>query len=641
MKQAIKPTKKNVAISFVLILLGMSLWALFDTIKDDNPKRLYNNRYFKQIPMNEIGTTGLYKRNNAYKFDTLQTQAHFIYPVANNLVKEDNIISTYTGISKAYGLIKYIPQQYVCWERRYKTKRDYFGDPYEVPYYETVSYWQEEPVYSWYNFKYNLYILDIPEEFKTISNEKLLSDTINKILATTGHDVLAYARKTRNEAWGYDSNEYLPNLSVSFCVKGYPKGIKVHTIYNNEACNNIFFVHNKLYLLEVKSPYYKVVNSKKIIASLAAYDWNKAINEYDTFVKVKYYGLNIVITLLSIGLVFAYLASIRKEQRLNAVVANRLGGISFFFVLVNIVWVALQSYVAFIGKYSVIGTWSTHMLLLMVSLLIIIITTIYLFSKVKEQYRFDFLLNGTIATKLGTITADNEYHAIISLVVYPCVICCMVPYGVVGLAVYVVPIIIIAAFVMGAQKLFLWIGGSSSDKATISAPDIFKDYYLMLDLPRTATTDDVYVAYNRVEAQNKAKGNKRFTNQELQEAYMVLSSEKRLRPLYDKEYELYEATDDFASFRITNAALLRDLTVMRQAGKTLQRHSVNIVYVALIVLVVLYIATYFVAYNGNTTKSKPAKIERKNHVGYDELYESGIEGAGIEGAGIEGAGIDD
>lgn len=178
MKQPIKPTKKYIAISFVLILLGMSLWALFDTIKADNPKRLYNNRYFKQIPMNEIGTTGLYKRNNAYKFDTLQTQAHFIYPVANNLVKEDNIISTYTGISKAYGLIKYIPQQYVCWERRYKTKRDYFGDPYEVPYYETASYWQEEPVYSWYNFKYNLYILDIPEEFKTISNEKLLSDTI-------------------------------------------------------------------------------------------------------------------------------------------------------------------------------------------------------------------------------------------------------------------------------------------------------------------------------------------------------------------------------------------------------------------------------------------------------------------------------
>lgn len=92
MKQPIKPTKKYIAISFVLILLGMSLWALFDTIKADNPKRLYNNRYFKQIPMNEIGTTGLYKRNNAYKFDTLQTQAHFIYPVANNLVKEDNII---------------------------------------------------------------------------------------------------------------------------------------------------------------------------------------------------------------------------------------------------------------------------------------------------------------------------------------------------------------------------------------------------------------------------------------------------------------------------------------------------------------------------------------------------------------------
>ena len=49
----------------------------------------------------------------------------------------------------------------------------------------------------------------------------------------------------------------------------------------------------------------------------------------------------------------------------------------------------------------------------------------------------------------------------------------------------------------------------------------------------------------------------------------------------------------------------------------------------------LYIAAYFVAQNGNTTKSKPAKIERKNHVGNDELYGFGIDEPGIDEPGID------
>ena len=87
---------------------------------------------------------------------------------------------------------------------------------------------------------------------------------------------------------------------------------------------------------------------------------------------------------------------------------------------------------------------------------------------------------------------------------------------------------------------------------------IFKDYYLLLDIDRSASEEDINKAFNKA-----------MTKNNIQEAYRVLSSTNRLKPEYDREFDAYRASND-SEYLYSDERTKRDIMlVQKELGGTL------------------------------------------------------------------------
>lgn len=237
------------------------------------------------------------------------------------------------------------------------------------------------------------------------------------------------------------------------------------------------------------------------------------------------------------------------------------------------------------------------------------ITLPYTITKLYDKVSYDAILPSWMKKYFNNrCISEQERKSFVSLIAYPLLILGNLPFGA-YILIYIIPITLLFFMIVEARRLMSWINGKSNVNIVSNNKDtaVFKDYYLILDLPLTASEDDVNSAYNKIIARNNANPNmysKQFID-DVNEAYRVLSSTNNVRPKYDKEYTLYKATNN-RIYKFSNSQTEKEILYIQESIAPQQKKQKrmpivnNAVFLAILILIailLIFISIVYQSYN--------------------------------------------
>lgn len=237
------------------------------------------------------------------------------------------------------------------------------------------------------------------------------------------------------------------------------------------------------------------------------------------------------------------------------------------------------------------------------------ITLPYTITKLYDKVSYDAILPSWMKKYFNNrCISEQERKSFVSLIAYPLLILGNLPFGA-YILIYIIPITLLFFMIVEARRLMSWINGKSYVNIVSNNKDtaVFKDYYLILDLPLTASEDDVNSAYNKIIARNNANPNmysKQFID-DVNEAYRVLSSTNNVRPKYDKEYTLYKATND-RIYKFSNSQTEKEILYIqgsiapqqkKQKRMPIVNNAVFLAILILIAILLIFISIVYQSYN--------------------------------------------
>ena len=243
------------------------------------------------------------------------------------------------------------------------------------------------------------------------------------------------------------------------------------------------------------------------------------------------------------------------------------------------------------------------------SILINSITLPYTITKLYDKVSYDAILPSWMKKYFNKrCISEQERKSFVSLIAYPLLILGNLPLGA-YILIYIIPVTLLFFMIVETRRLMGWINGKSYVNIVSNNKDtaVFKDYYLILDLPLTASEDDVNSAYNKIIARNNANPNmygKQFID-DVNEAYRVLSSTNNVRPKYDKEYTLYKATND-RIYKFSNSQTEKEILYIqgsiapqqkKQKRMPIVNNAVFLAILILIAILLIFISIVYQSYN--------------------------------------------
>lgn len=237
------------------------------------------------------------------------------------------------------------------------------------------------------------------------------------------------------------------------------------------------------------------------------------------------------------------------------------------------------------------------------------ITLPYTITKLYDKVSYDAILPSWMKKYFNKrCISEQERKSFVSLIAYPLLILGNLPLGA-YILIYIIPVTLLFFMIVETRRLMGWINGKSYVNIVSNNKDtaVFKDYYLILDLPLTASEDDVNSAYNKIIARNNANSNmysKQFID-DVNEAYRVLSSTNNVRPKYNKEYTLYKATND-RIYKFSNSQTEKEILYIQESIAPQQKKQKrmpivnNAVFLAILILIailLIFISIVYQSYN--------------------------------------------
>lgn len=297
-----------------------------------------------------------------------------------------------------------------------------------------------------------------------------------------------------------------------------------------------------------------------------------------------------------------------KANAINPISKKILVYISIAFLINILVCYLLLSYVT--DKTIIFDNKCKTLLNLFgLSILINSITLPYTITKLYDKVSYDAILPSWMKKYFNKrCISEQERKSFVSLIAYPLLILGNLPLGA-YILIYIIPVTLLFFMIVETRRLMGWINGKSYVNIVSNNKDtaVFKDYYLILDLPLTASEDDVNSAYNKIIARNNANPNmygKQFID-DVNEAYRVLSSTNNVRPKYDKEYTLYKATND-RIYKFSNSQTEKEILYIQESIAPQQKKQKrmpivnNAVFLAILILIailLIFISIVYQSYN--------------------------------------------
>lgn len=511
-----------------------------------------------------INPNSIYFSNRCLKYpDSLSA------PIPNG-----NLISSYTGkVLDSYSTKEYytdyhvIPRftgrmewnEYLC---RNVPEVEYYKEPYPA----TRTVWHG---YFWY---YDIYIFKCSERYNFFDTS---IDKANKYFDE-------FKQKLKNyDYWSFTPNFYwnhpkVADLAISYCFK--EKDTNVETV------RTIIYSNEKIIMVEVRSAHSLVSHAEKILKDFTIYN----PKSYKQKIQIEIY-LPFILLFLAVSVFIFLILDIRKDEIRN-IVALRMLRFSAFIVFCDMILVFIQWELLLNGYYVLDEVWKSAVIVFGLGLIFSYPLLVYTHIKCKCNYSYDYILPLIFKSYLIKHNAtDAEIKSVISFICYPSYALAS-PFSV-FVFIYIVSTSCILIFIFEMRTLFLWINNKTLYR---NSNQIFKDYYLILDISTNASAKEIDNAYYKAMSNAKSK----LMQNNIQEAYRILNSQTNIRTLYDAEYSLYVKSKDFKNYNMHNKKLEHDISFIQeelnlsnQIGKF--HNKKNLVILSIFIFIIILIVSLF------------------------------------------------
>lgn len=234
----------------------------------------------------------------------------------------------------------------------------------------------------------------------------------------------------------------------------------------------------------------------------------------------------------------------------------------------------------------------------------------YLHKKCKKEYTYDFLLPKFITWYFNKRkTPETERKLYTAIVCYPLFILGVLPFGIMIFLFYALPISIIFVIITELKVLTTWVNKKEIKQQNCNIP--FLNYYLILDLPTTATKDAIEKKTLDWYVENR-KGVNNNNRAQVYEAYKVLTS-NYLRPIYDAELASFTKSGTYESYIFKNKLLQYHIETIRKEQNVSSTKNINFAKstnkMLISLIIFLFILIYLFLPKKEETKSKTRIID--------------------------------
>ncbi|MBR5061422.1 MAG: DnaJ domain-containing protein [Prevotella sp.] len=456
--------------------------------------------------------------------------------------------------------------------------KDYFDEPY----------WGMRYVRITYKYKRNFSVYDISNQMSFFENE---DSAYHRFLNDFESKLSTYKKWRFNP---FDNKSDLIKKQFGVYYKKRSDAITYETISQDgiNTLRSVYFANKKAYVLEIQSKYKRIRYANVFLSNLTTFN---LLNYNKTAVNKIISGF-IAFFLFAILLVYI---CIRHYQRIpiRNLLARKIGKFAFSMTVINVIivlWIAIKlfwgsNYLLFYSENKYVDL-SIVLCLTMATLVFMDLHIFpYLYIKSKKEYQYDFLIHEGLRSYFDSrLDNQQEKKALVSFLYYPLYILGSMPFGIIIL-IYVLPFALILFVVLEARHLYRWINKDAIPENIKN--DSFMDYYVILDLKKEATKDEIDKAFNSAVAKhNSSERNSLYGKEyycEIQEAFAVLNSTNQLRPEYDKEYERYKNSNDI-KYSYINKLLEKEINNIRSKiynkKPRYKNINVNIVFFSFIIL---------------------------------------------------------
>lgn len=310
----------------------------------------------------------------------------------------------------------------------------------------------------------------------------------------------------------------------------------------------VFFANQRAYMLEMHSEYQLESKAKRILESVTSFylqDYNDMVDKKLLFVVLG----SFLFVVLGLACLLIPKLSLRRKGISMPTSEKWLCRYIYVAWLVNVVCVFADIYSVYTGEIKQDGSWWSYFLLFLCAVGMNIYTNAYIINKVKVEHGFDYFVPKWLKAYLvNRHVTDAEYKSVVVFLLYPFFILGNLPLGLCVLC-YVLPVSLLSMVLLEFRNFSKWSNGEGEKDSQLKDIEYgtFKDYYLLLDIDRGVSEEEVDKAFNRAMAKyHSGVDSGLYTEaykRNVQEAYRVLSSVNRLRPEYDKEFDVYRASN--------------------------------------------------------------------------------------------------
>lgn len=543
MKRSKQSVVGNICIVvFLLISVGFMLYIakVSPTLKSEIELRKHNKTNYDYLDEEKLSVV-----KNCKLFEKRETKDNSVFlreigPIPNgkfvsSFVGEGEGTFSYREKHMAYGkrAIHYVSKE----PRRYydgSLIRDYWGDikykEVEKVKYVTGPYWKYETKRVPFKYTYTLTTFDLSDSISSNTPDSIYEEITRQfaglLTSYKNYEFSPSQRKCDHNAIAYEAKDQ----------------------QDTPVLRHIYFANQRAYMLELHSEYQLKNKANSIWENIAPF----YLQDYNDTVYMKMLLMLLCcISFVVLGVICLLIP--RFSLRRNGVSALGFTRWLFRYIyvawLVNVVCVFADIYPVYKGDIKQDGYWWAFFSLFLCSICMNILTKMYIANKVETKYEFDYLVPIWLKSYLRKRHAtEAEYRSVVVFLLYPFFILGNLPLGLFVLG-YVLPVSLLAIVLLELRNFSRWTNGEMKKDNLLMDKDFgkFKDYYLLLDIDKGSSAEDVDKAFNRAMAKYNSGIDGDLYNEaykrNVQEAYRVLSSVNRLRPEYDKEFEAYRASN--------------------------------------------------------------------------------------------------
>lgn len=565
-------------IFIVVVLLVISVSAIVyiaitsASLKEQIDLKKHNIEFFDNLEKEQISAL---KTRSLFKNKTTKDNSDFLREIGP--IPNGKFLSSFSEVGE--GKYEY-RQNFVAYNDRlvYYTvnipRRDYFGnieyDEEERTKYVKEPYWDYKIKKIPFEYSYSLVTFDMSELISANATDSVYEKQtllFAKELEVYKHYMFSPAQRkiVYDNYWATFYGKILPTnrKAIAYSTKDQE---------GKPVLRSIFFANRKAYMLEVHSEHQLEEKSQWIMKGFTTFylgDFNDSVNG----------KLLLVVLSAFIFLVLILICLLMPKHLLRTnTILSRQKSILYHCMLVlgilDMLCVFTEIYGICIGVFMQDFYWWCKFCLFLGATVTSVFTVIYGMSRAENT--FDYLVPKGIKKYLyNRHVTDAEYKSIVVFLVYPLFVLGSSPLGI-GVLIYILPVSLITLLLMEIRNFSNWSHGDihkDGNELKGEGLGIFKDYYLLLDIDRTASEEDIDKAFNK--AMTKYNSGIDYSlygetyKQNIQEAYRVLSSTNRLKPEYDREFEVY-CTSNMPEYQYSDERTKRDIIlVQKELGGTL------------------------------------------------------------------------